>query len=193
MEQLWRIDRELFRLLHETYRRDWLDPIMRLITDTGLGHVQGVILLLLAIPKKVRPYALACFAAGATSGIIRLLIVEPVNRQRPSNFDFARPLEQVFGNSSFPSGHTTTSFAIAIMLAWMLKGRETAWIAWLVSFWAVMVAISRVYVGVHYPTDVLGAAFLGSAVGTATYLFWQKKGWVPDQDSSKIPIERNLS
>ena len=195
MDWLWKWDRDLFRLLHETGRREWLDPIMKLITDTGLGHVQGIVLLLLSIPRGIRPYALGCFAAGAFSGLVRLLIVRNIDRQRPSNFDFATPFESVFGNTSFPSGHTTTTFAIAVMLAWMLRGRDTAWVAWLVFGWAVLVAISRVYVGVHYPTDVLGAAFLGSAGGTLTWLYWVKRGWAEDQAPSteNTPIERNRS
>lgn len=192
MDWLWRWDQAGFRFLHETARREWLDPLMKIITDTGLGHVQGVGLLLLATNRSLRPYALACFGAGAFAGLIRLVIVRWVGRQRPSNFDFATPFEDVFGDSSFPSGHTTTSFAIAIMLAWLLRGRDTAWVAWIVFGWACLVGISRIYVGVHYPTDVLGAAFLGIAFGTLAFIIAERKGWLAEiyPPSENTPIVR---
>jgi undecaprenyl-diphosphatase len=61
---------------------------------------------------------------------------------------------------SFPSGHTTNNFALAVVFAWFF--RRFGWLYFIV---AALVAWSRVYVGDHYPSDVLAAAAIGTIVG----------------------------
>jgi undecaprenyl-diphosphatase len=73
-----------------------------------------------------------------------------------------RPFEHQIGPSerthSFPSGHTATSFAAATVLAWYAP----RWRWWFYAL-ACLIAFSRLYLGVHYPTDVLAGALLGTA------------------------------
>jgi membrane-associated phospholipid phosphatase len=195
---LWTLDQNIFRLIHVDLHRDFLDPIMLIITYTGDGHIQIPILLFLAINKKTRAYGLAMIAAFCTAGILRIIVKQIVDRPRPSNLDFANPLTWPggfpggpegwlgktfdvipYGNSSFPSGHSTTSFAMAFMLAWMVYRTENAWIGWLAALWATLVGLSRIYVGVHYPGDVIAAAALSGIVTSALYLFWKSKNWLP--------------
>ena len=71
----------------------------------------------------------------------------------------AEPLLRWDASASFPSGHAATSVAGAVILAYLL-GR---W-AWGLAVLAAAVSYSRVYVGVHYPLDVLAGAALGAAV-----------------------------
>ncbi|MCB8933584.1 MAG: phosphatase PAP2 family protein [Fimbriimonadaceae bacterium] len=170
---LWQLDQSWFRAIHEGWRQDWLDPVMRLVTDSGLGSVQIPVLLALLFWRRARPYAGACLGAFLLSGAVRLAIMRWADRMRPSNFDFAHPLESVFGNTSFPSGHTTTSFAIAFTLLFMTRGSRP-WVGWVALGWACLVGLSRIYVGVHYPTDVLGGAGLGLASAAALHL-WRNR------------------
>jgi undecaprenyl-diphosphatase len=66
---------------------------------------------------------------------------------------------------SFPSAHAANHFAISICLLFVLTKRSAIWPALPLLLWAALVAYAQVYVGVHYPYDVLAGAALGSLVG----------------------------
>jgi membrane-associated phospholipid phosphatase len=118
-----------------------------------------------------------------------LAIVPGVARERPSNFDFAQPFEPIFGRSSMPSGHATTTFALFFMLAWLAGPRRTVALA---GSWAVLVGFSRVYGGVHYPLDVVAGAALG--LTTASILAALDRHLTAAREaSSNRPALRNLS
>jgi membrane-associated phospholipid phosphatase len=80
-----------------------------------------------------------------------------VNRPRPQ-LDSLPPLTPTISGLSFPSAHATTSFAAARAYRGLLP-------AWSLYALAVAYALSRPYLGVHYPSDVLAGALLGTAVG----------------------------
>jgi undecaprenyl-diphosphatase len=89
-----------------------------------------------------------------------------VDRPRPPlRYTEPKTLVAVPHDASFPSGHAATSFAAATMLSFSFPR-----LAPLLYLLAAAVAFSRVYVGVHYPLDVLGGALLGVLVATALRL-----------------------
>jgi undecaprenyl-diphosphatase len=101
-------------------------------------------------------------AAVWSADLVATLLKTVIDRPRPEE---AMGVDVLVGGTvggAMPSGHAATSFAGAVALSWLL-GR---WAPALFAL-AVAVAASRVYVGVHYPSDVLVGAVLGAAFGLA--------------------------
>jgi undecaprenyl-diphosphatase len=133
----------------------------------GLSHIGsfGIVWLTLAVlavfvlrkPLVFPMVVIAYFATAAASDGIKLA----VGRERPVD----HPLVPEPTSDSFPSGHAATSFACAATLAMFLPGKAAV-----LYVLAALIAYSRVYVGVHYPLDVLAGAALGLLVATALRL-----------------------
>jgi undecaprenyl-diphosphatase len=76
------------------------------------------------------------------------------------------------GQFGFVSSHAANSFALAVFSGLLLKSKYRYFLPLMV-FWAAVVSYSRIYLGVHYPADVLGGAILGSILGI--FVFWMMK------------------
>jgi len=126
----------------------------------------------LLINWKKRGLVILLFAI-ATVGVADFTsskIVKPlVQRVRPCNdvtltFE-VRELVKCGGGYSFTSSHATNHFAIAVFLIIVLNVFRRKWIRWALLAWAASIAYGQVYVGVHYPLDVITGAILGSLIG----------------------------
>jgi len=117
----------------------------------------------LALLRRRPALVLLVLAVDGIADLLARAIKSVVDEERPA-FRYAEPkaLVHVPHDSSFPSGHAATSFACATVLAFAFP-RLAAPLYLL----AAASAFSRVYVGVHYPLDVLGGAVLGIAVAIA--------------------------
>ncbi|MDH7568232.1 MAG: phosphatase PAP2 family protein [Armatimonadota bacterium] len=160
-ERLQAWDVAAFRLINQGAAHPALDPLMALLSLTGLGSVQ---LLLLALAyvlggPAVKRTALFAVVVFALSGLGVQAAKELFPRDRPSlAVEEVRFLEHLAHSRSFPSGHAATAFALAVFAAI----RHRRWAVPLL-LWAAGVGTARIYVGQHFPGDVLGAALLGTA------------------------------
>lgn len=157
----------------QTIHTPLLDRILAFITSLGnAGIIWIVLAVVLLILTKTRKTGIIVAAALLMDLILcNLILKNLVARVRPYDVNTAiailikKPLD-----FSFPSGHTAASFAA--MTALFLAKMKKAWIAALVL--AVLIAFSRLYFYVHYPTDVLGGAVVGILSGIIGYAIVEK-------------------
>jgi undecaprenyl-diphosphatase len=145
------------------HRAEPFDTFFVALSRIGSFGIVWLVLTVLAVWVLRRPVVfplvvIAYFTSAAASDGIKLA----VDRTRPHD----DPLVREPTSHSFPSGHATTSFACAATLAPFVDRRAVPVLYVL----AAAIAYSRVYVGVHYPLDVLGGAALGLLVAKALRL-----------------------
>jgi undecaprenyl-diphosphatase len=170
------------RVLHPASNPFW-DAFFSLITRLGDGGLFWIALaLLLLLPNKTRKVGAVMVGALVLDVILTNGLLKPLfQRPRPYDIDFVRwARDYVYPNlthmphdASFPSGHTAVSFAGA---AGLLLGARKAgnpkngrlW-GWLAAALAALVGFSRIYLGVHYATDVLSGFVVGVACARGAF------------------------
>ena len=154
----------------------FLDKIMPIITVLGdAGIFWMIVAAVLAITKKYRKLGFGMAIAMALGLVVCNMILKPtVGRIRP--YDFQETLGITINlliekqhDFSFPSGHTIASFEACTVL--MLGSRKLGIPATLL---AILIAFSRLYLYVHYPTDVIASVILGTLFGIIGYLVTHK-------------------
>ena len=147
-----------------------LDPLVAVFTSTSnhgeLWILLGLVLLCFRRTRKAGAGVLVAVALGA---VVTNLTIKPLlMRPRPCDVNAAvamivpRP-----SGSSFPSGHTTAAFAAAAALWFARRPTAPAGLVVGVTVAAVLMGLSRMYCYVHYPTDVLAGAIVGTLAGLA--------------------------
>lgn len=144
-----------------------LDAAM--VAVTSLGNRSAVWIVLgcaLLVPRRMRRSGVAILLALALCTVAVDLVIKPlVARPRPFMVDASVELVIAApGGWSFPSGHTAKAFAAATVVALSLPAGER-WLAAPAFALAALIAFSRLYLFVHFPTDVLAGACLGAAAG----------------------------
>lgn len=168
-QNIMSIDQNIIIWIQDSWRNDVLTPIFIFITKLGdNGAIWILISLGLLIPKKTRKIGLMSLLALALSVIIdNMLLKNIVARVRP--YEVVPRLHSLIGiqnDYSFPSGHTGSSFAAAVIMFCGLPKKYGV----LAIVLATLIGFSRLYVGVHYPTDVLCGAFIGAGIALLTYM-----------------------
>ncbi|MBO7096668.1 MAG: phosphatase PAP2 family protein [Lachnospiraceae bacterium] len=157
--------------LQENVRSDVLTPVMKLITHLG---DKGIFWILIAIVmlffKKTRPLGMMAGIALVFSVLINNVIIKPnVGRIRPYEVvDGLKLLIERQHDPSFPSGHSGASFAAAVVF--LVKGPKKIGIPAIIM--AALIAFSRLYVGVHYPTDVICGIITGTCCAIISFMIW---------------------
>lgn len=158
MSQLIALDHALFDWIN-TFHAAWLDTVMLTASHVGVGG--GVWLTLAAISAVFPARRAAAWRVILTIALSSLVVngvVKPfIWRDRPFKvLGDVRVIDAQPQSSSFPSGHAANAIAGAVATSQMLPGATVIW--WLLG---ATIAISRIYVGVHFPLDVLSGSILG--------------------------------
>lgn len=173
MEVIQQIDLSILLFIQEHLRFAWMNGFWEFITRFGDGGIFWIILTLaLLIPKKTRKAGIVAGCSLALGYLITNVTLKPlVNRVRPYDFsDAIIPLGTLPHDASFPSGHTCASFACALIYVRMLPKKYGIPLVVL----AALVALSRLYLCVHFPTDVLGGFLVALFSSTLVYCCYQR-------------------
>ena len=162
-------DRELFSSLNGSAANPEIAILSSMMTQFGSEVILGLIgLLFYLLSSKDNTQLLIGVLFAITFSDLALSILKGAYfRPRPYQtlIGVNLPIGQDEG-SSFPSGHATRAFAVAALIT-MQKGKKYA----LLLLLSVGVAVSRVIIGIHFPSDVLAGGFLGVALAVASVIF----------------------
>jgi undecaprenyl-diphosphatase len=202
------MDQQLLFLINRSVSHPALDRLMAVMSSFDFWWpllLVGGILGAIFGGFRFRVFLLAVgLAIGLNDGLVVSSLKKAVGRPRPNDvlegvrsldleyttprfLALGQPLRETYSEArilpphgnSFPSGHTSNTFALATVSALFFRR------GWLVYLPAVLVACSRVYVGSHWPSDVLVSAFIGTGIAflicAILEALWRGRGarWVP--------------
>ena len=171
-DAVFQVDKAILLFIHNNLRYPALTPFFKAVADYGV-IILGVyvVLMLLWEKRRIFPIASACVVSGLLGDFIKGYLKKAVMRPRPFlEIPTLEPLIKRPKGFSFPSGHTTLAFAVAFIISRILPKRYSI-PAFLM---AALVAFSRLYLGVHYPTDILGGICIGYVAGMITDFLYKR-------------------
>ena len=180
METIKQLDLELFLWLNG-HHNGFFDFVMWWLSDRFIWIPLYVLLLWLIIKTyKKNGWIVAIFLILAVvfTDQCTNIVKYTVERLRPTHNPEISSLVHVLndyrgGSFGFFSGHSANSFMLATYVFFSLR-KSVRLIGPLIYFWAASVAYSRIYLGVHFPGDIIAGAFFGCFAGFAFYLLFQQ-------------------
>ncbi len=178
------MDEAVFRAVNSQLASPLMDQAMLAFSSKATWFIAAVALVGYAVVKKNLHLGSFCVLIGLTVGLsdgLAYQILKPAfARERPCHqLEGVRVVQDRCGSDfGFPSNHATNGMAVAVAAALVLPRRRILW-AFFVS--AIIVGFSRVYLGVHFPGDVLAGFAVGSVLGAFTYWLYQTLAtrWLP--------------
>jgi undecaprenyl-diphosphatase len=171
IEQLVEYDKELLQFLNG-YHTPWLDPVMLILTETITWLPLYLFLFYLVIKEYKKESWIILLGVALTillSDQITASIMKPYfARLRPSREPTLQGLVHLVrgytgGQFGFASSHAANSFGVTTFF-FLVFGSSKRWIGWLF-LWAAFITYTRIYLGVHYPGDILVGALVGMICG----------------------------
>ena len=160
MEWMLELDGNILLFIQEHLRFEWMTPIWKFITSLGdSGWFWILLTIILLLSKKTRKIGIASALSLAIGVLItNITLKNLVARTRPYEVvEGLSLLVERANDYSFPSGHSCASFASAFVIYKMTPGKFGVPALIL----AALIALSRLYVGIHYPTDVIAGTIIG--------------------------------
>lgn len=182
MESLLRFDLRLFFNINGQWTSPFLDAILPWLREPYVWAPLYLFLIVFAVYNFgwkgffwIVFFIVSFAIADQTSGFLK----SAVGRLRPFNDPVLSPYVRVLvgyypRSGSFTSSHAANHFALATFCFITLRGVFRGY-AWLFFFWAAIICYSQVYVGVHFPLDIVGGAVLGMMIGILSGGFFQRR------------------
>ncbi len=178
LDKINQLDIDLFLYLNSLGDRKW-DWFWLIITEKWTSIPLFVVLLFLTYKKfNAKVLGISCLAilviitlSDQLAGYFKYLFMRP----RPCNEEFieyGRFVAKRCAKYGFYSAHASTTFALAVFFIKQLKDKYPKIGYWLL-FWAIVVTYSRIYIGVHYPGDILVGLCIGLVLGYSTYFLFE--------------------
>ena len=169
------MEADILLWIQNNIRNDVLTPIFKFITTLGNAGVIWIVLSVgLLIPKKTRRVGVLALVSLLFSALIdNVILKNVVARTRP--YEVIEGLTSLVGvqkDYSFPSGHTGSAFAAAVVMFRELPKK----LGIPILVFVCLMGLSRLYVGVHYPSDVLGGVLIGTGIALLTH--WSGTAWI---------------
>lgn len=193
-ENIWEwlryADTQLLLKINTEWTNPLLDSIYPWYREANAWVPLYLFLIVFAImnfKEKALPWILfAVLTATLTDQLSSSLIKNLVERPRPCRDELLMGqvrliLNNCSGGYSFPSSHATNHFGFAMFLFLTLRPIMKKW-GYVFFFWAATIAYGQVYVGVHYPLDILGGTLLGSLMGYLTGTYFNKRIGLPQAE-----------
>lgn len=175
LEIIQEIDSQLLLAFMQAFSCPFLDTVMTVITklgDNGFVWIAiGVLLLLYGNRTfRGRDWGMVTIISLAVNALLCNVILKPlIGRMRPYEYLGYEPSIHALGDASFPSGHTSAAFAAATAIyAMNPKWGRIAYV------FATLMGLSRLYLGMHFPTDVICGGLLGIFAAWLTITIWKK-------------------
>jgi len=169
MEGIIEWDVQLLYFIHENCKNALFDMLLPLVRNKyiWLPLYIGIIAYVMTRYHQWKSSYLLLMLIGTvalTDVSSGQLLKKYVKRSRPC-MDIAhrqdvKPMVRCSYSYSFPSSHACNHFGLAVTLSFLF-GTGRKWIKWLLYSWAVLICLAQIYVGAHYPLDVIGGALLG--------------------------------
>jgi len=174
------IDRKLFFLVNNGMANDFFDRVMPVVRESNLWVPVYLFLLVFALVNFGKRGLLWMLFAVCTAALCDLvsshLIKEHIFRLRPCQNPVLADQIRILANycprsSSFTSSHAVNHFGLSMFVVLTLRAYTSYWIH-LFFIWAAIICLAQVYVGVHYPFDVVSGGILGCFIGYIIAVFF---------------------
>jgi len=182
------IDKNIFTLIHSDGALPVIDSVMKGLRNafTWVPLYAFILYWILRHGKKYAwQFILLSLVTFAITDFVSASILKPAfSRIRPCYDpelqDIIRELVACGGQNSFPSSHASNHFGLAAFWfysIYLIKGKNWHWL-WI---WALIIGYAQVYVGKHYPIDIIGGGLFGYVVGTFSAIIFER--WLFPQPS----------